>query len=185
MISTNQFKIGMSIELDGILFEILDFQHVKPGKGQAFVRTKLRNLKTDAVIDKTFRAGEKVKLAHLEKRKMQYLYRDGDNFVFMDTSTYDQLSLTKEQVGAAVKYLKENVEVEVDFYQKRPVGLELPVSVELTVIQTTPGLKGDTVSGGTKPATLETGAVVQVPLFVNVGDVIKIDTRTGEYITRM
>ncbi len=185
MISTNQFKIGMSIELDGTLFEILDFQHVKPGKGQAFVRTRLKNLKTDSVTDKTFRAGEKVKLAHLEKRKMQYLYRDEDNFVFMDTSTYEQLSLTKEHVGVAVKYLKENVEVEVEFYEKRPVGLELPVSVELKVVQTTPGLKGDTVSGGSKPATLETGAVVQVPLFINVGDAIKIDTRTGGYITRV
>ena len=185
MISTNQFKIGMSIELDGTLFEILDFQHVKPGKGQAFVRTRLKNLKTDSVTDKTFRAGEKVKLAHLEKRKMQYLYRDEDNFVFMDTSTYEQLSLTKEHVGVAVKYLKENVEVEVEFYEKRSVGLELPVSVELKVVQTTPGLKGDTVSGGSKPATLETGAVVQVPLFINVGDAIKIDTRTGGYITRV
>ncbi|MFZ3062887.1 MAG: elongation factor P [Actinomycetota bacterium] len=185
MISTNQFKIGMSIELDGTLFEILDFQHVKPGKGQAFVRTRLKNLKTDSVTDKTFRAGEKVKLAHLEKRKMQYLYRDEDNFVFMDTSTYEQLSLTKEHVGVAVKYLKENVEVEVEFYEKRPVGLELPVSVELKVVQTTPGLKGDTVSGGSKPATLETGVVVQVPLFINVGDAIKIDTRTGGYITRV
>lgn len=175
----------MSIELDGTLFEILDFQHVKPGKGQAFVRTRLKNLKTDSVTDKTFRAGEKVKLAHLEKRKMQYLYRDEDNFVFMDTSTYEQLSLTKEHVGVAVKYLKENVEVEVEFYEKRPVGLELPVSVELKVVQTTPGLKGDTVSGGSKPATLETGVVVQVPLFINVGDAIKIDTRTGGYITRV
>lgn len=175
----------MSIELDGTLFEIVDFQHVKPGKGQAFVRTRLKNLKTDSVTDKTFRAGEKVKLAHLEKRKMQYLYRDEDNFVFMDTSTYEQLSLTKEHVGVAVKYLKENVEVEVEFYEKRPVGLELPVSVELKVVQTTPGLKGDTVSGGSKPATLETGVVVQVPLFINVGDAIKIDTRTGGYITRV
>lgn len=186
MITTNQLKIGITLELeDGILFEVLDFQHVKPGKGQAFVRTKLKNLKSGAVIDRTFRAGEKVKSAHLERRKMQYLYRDQDNFFVMDSQTYEQLSLTGSQIGEKVKFLKENLEIDILFYNKKPMGLELPVFVTLKVAQTVPGVKGDTVSGGTKPATLETGAQVQVPLFINVGDTVKVDTRTGEYITRV
>lgn len=186
MITTNQLKIGITLELeDGVLFEVLDFQHVKPGKGQAFVRTKLKNLKSGAVIDRTFRAGEKVKSARLERRKMQYLYRDQNNFFFMDSQTYEQISLIASQVGESAKFLKENIELEVLFYDKKPVGLELPVFVTLKVTQTVPGLKGDTVSGSTKPATLETGAQVQVPLFIEVGDTIKIDTRTGEYITRV
>lgn len=186
MITTNQLKIGMSLELeDGVLFEVLDFQHVKPGKGQAFVRTKLKNLKTGALVDRTFRAGEKVKSAHLDRRKLQHLYRDQDNFFFMDSQTYEQISLTGGQIGEKVKFLKENLEIDVLFYSKKPVGVELPVFVTLKVTQTVPGVKGDTVSGGTKPATLETGAQVQVPLFVEVGDVIKIDTRTGQYITRI
>lgn len=184
-ISTNQFKNGMAIELDGTLFFIIEFQHVKPGKGGAFVRTKLKNVKTGAVLDKTFRAGEKVELAHLERRKMQYLYKDNNSYYFMDNQTYEQLSLSAEQLGEVTKYLKENTEVELLMYQNNPIGVEPPLFVELQVTQTDPGVKGDTATAGTKPATLETGAVVQVPLFVQSGDKIKVDTRTNTYITRL
>ena len=185
MISTSQFKTGMTIELDGNLFSIVDFQHVKPGKGGAFVRTKLKNVKTGAVIDRTFRAGEKVELAHIDRRRMQFLYRDPDHYYFMDTQNYEQMALALVQMGDTPSYLKEGAVVEVEMYEGAPIGLELPVAVELEVKQTDPGLRGDTATGGTKPATLETGLVVQVPLFVQVGDVIKVDTRTGEYLTRM
>ncbi|HDP69704.1 MAG TPA: elongation factor P [Actinobacteria bacterium] len=185
MISTNQFKNGMTIELDGELYSIVSFQHVKPGKGGAFVRTKLKNVKTGAAIDKTFRAGEKVEQAHLDGRKMQFLYNDQDMYYFMDLATYEQMLLTKEQLSDAVRYLKENMEIVVSIYEGKPIGVELPIFVELEVKETEPGVKGDTVSGGSKPATLETGAVVQVPLFVDLGDVIKVDTRTGDYIARV
>jgi elongation factor P len=184
-ISTNQFKNGMAIELDGTLFFIDEFQHVKPGKGGAFVRTKLKNVKTGAVLDKTFRAGEKVELAHLERRKMQYLYKDNNNYYFMDNQTYEQLSLSAEQLGEVTKYLKENTEVELLMYENNPIGVEPPLFVELEVTETDPGVRGDTATAGTKPATLETGAVVQVPLFVQIGDKIKVDTRTNSYITRL
>lgn len=184
-ISTNQFKNGMAIELDGTLFFIVEFQHVKPGKGGAFVRTKLKNVKTGAVLDKTFRAGEKVELAHLERRKMQYLYKDNNSYYFMDNQTYEQLSLSAEQLGDVTKYLKENTEVELLLYQNNPIGVEPPLFVELEVTDTDPGVRGDTATAGTKPATLETGAVVQVPLFVQIGDKIKVDTRTNTYITRL
>jgi len=184
-ISTNQFKNGMAIELDGTLFFIVEFQHVKPGKGGAFVRTKLKNVKTGAVLDKTFRAGEKVELAHLERRKMQYLYKDNNNYYFMDNQTYEQLSLSAEQLGEVTKYLKENTEVELLMYENNPIGVEPPLFVELEVTETDPGVRGDTATAGTKPATLETGAVVQVPLFVQIGDKIKVDTRTNSYITRL
>jgi elongation factor P len=184
-ISTNQFKTGMAIQLDDTLFFVTDFQHVKPGKGGAFVRTKLKNVKTGAVLDKTFRAGEKFELAHLEHKKMQYLYKDDSGYWFMDTSSYEQLSLSEEQLGDVMKYVKENMDVDILTYQEKPIGIEPPLFVELEVVETDPGLKGDTATGGTKPATLETGATVQVPLFVNVGDRIKLDTRTDSYITRV
>jgi elongation factor P len=184
-ISTNQFKTGMAIQLDETLFFITDFQHVKPGKGGAFVRTKLKNVKTGAVLDKTFRAGEKFELAHLEHKKMEYLYKDDSGYWFMDTSSYEQLALSQEQLGDVMKYVKENMEVDILTHQEKPIGIEPPLFVELEVTETDPGVKGDTATGGTKPATLETGAAVQVPLFVNVGDRIKIDTRTDTYITRV
>ncbi len=184
MISTNQFKNGMTIEIDGALYAIINFQHVKPGKGGAFVRTKLKNVKTGAVVDKTFRAGEKVEQARLESKKMQFLYNDQEMYHFMDLQNYDQIVLSKEQLAEALLYLKENIEVVVSMYEEKPIGVELPIFVELEVKETEPGVKGDTVSGGNKPATLETGAIVQVPLFINIGDVIKVDTRTGGYITR-
>jgi elongation factor P len=175
----------MCIEVDETLYIIHDFQHVKPGKGQAFVRTKLKNLKTGAVIDKTFRAGEKVELARLDRNKMQYLYSDHNGYVFMDTNTYEQITLSEDLMGDTIKYLKENMIVEVLFHEKTPIGVEPPTFVELKIVQTDPGLRGDTATGGSKPATLETGAVVQVPLFIQVGDIIKVDTRSGEYVTRV
>ena len=185
MISTNQFKNGMAIELNGEIFIILEFQHVKPGKGQAFVRTKLKNLKTGAVISKNFRAGEEVQEAFLDRREMEYLYSDGENYYFMDSQTYEQLALSEEVVGEAAKFLKENTRAVVLFHEGKPVSFELPIFVELEVVRTEPGVKGDTVSGGTKPAELETGAVSQVPLFIKEGDVVKVDTRTGSYVTRV
>jgi len=183
-ISTNQFKNGMAIEIDGRLFFIVEFQHVKPGKGGAFVRTRLKKVKTGAVLDKTFRAGEKFELVHLEHKKMQYLYKDDTGCHFMDNTTYEQLTLTPEQLGNVMNYVKENTDVDVLTHEGVPLGVEAPFFVELEVAETDPGLKGDTATGGTKPATMETGAVVQVPLFVNVGDTLKIDTRTDTYITR-
>ncbi len=184
-VSTNQFKNGMAIELDSQLFFIVDFQHVKPGKGGAFVRTKLKNVRTGAVLDRTFRAGEKFEQAHLEHKKMQFLYKDDTGCHFMDNSTYDQLTLTPEQLGDVMKYVKDNTDVDVLTHDDIPLGVEAPFFVELEVTETDPGLKGDTATGGTKPAILETGAVVQVPLFVNIGDNLKIDTRTDTYITRV
>ncbi len=185
MISTNNFKIGITIELDGIIYTIIDFQHVKPGKGGAFVRTKLKNLKSGAVIDRTFRAGEKVELAHIDRRRMQFLYRDQDHYYFMDTENYEQIFLIPDKLEEATNYLKEGQILEVNMYDGAPIGIELPVSVELVVEEADPGLRGDTATGGTKPAKLETGLVVQVPLFIQVGDTVKVDTRTGEYITRV
>lgn len=185
MISTNQFKTGMAIDIEGTLFFIVDFQHVKPGKGGAFVRTKLKNVKTGAVIDRTFRAGEKFEQAILDHRQMQFLYVESDNFHFMDNESYEQLTLTKEQLGDVMNYTKEGASVDMLMFEGRPIGVESETFVELEVVQTDPGLKGDTASGGTKPATLETGAVVQVPLFLQIGDKIKIDTRTNTYITRV
>ncbi len=184
-ISTNQFKNGMAIELDSRLFFIVEFQHVKPGKGGAFVRTKLKNVKTGAVVDRTFRAGEKFELAHLEHKKMQFLYKDDAGCYFMDNVTYEQITLTAEQLGDVMKYVKENTSVDVLTHDDLPLGVEAPFFVELEVTETDPGLKGDTATAGTKPATLETGAIVQVPLFVNIGDTLKIDTRTDTYITRV
>jgi len=185
MISTNDFKTGVTVEIDGEVFAVVDFQHVKPGKGSAFVRSKLKNVKTGAVVERTFNAGEKMARAHLDRREMQYLYNDGDAFNFMDNQSYDQISISREQLGDAIKYLKENTNVSVLMYQGSLIGVDLPNQVELEVTATDPSIKGDTASGGSKPATVETGAVVQVPFFVEVGDVLLIDTRTGNYIKRV
>ncbi len=186
MISSNDFRPGVSIDLDGDAYVVVDFQHVKPGKGAAFVRTKLKNLRTGGVIERTFDAGEKVPKAHLDRRNMQYLYsEDDDSYIFMDEETFEQQSLNKEQLGAEVKYLKENMVLSVLFYQGNIIGVDFPAQVELTVVETEPGIKGDTASGGTKPATMDTGAVVRVPFFINEGDVLRINTRTGEYIERV
>ncbi len=182
-VSTNDFRKGMKIEVDGAPYAIVDFQHVKPGKGGAFVRTKLKHLRLATVIDKTFRAEEKVPLVNFEEKRMQFLYRD-DRFHFMDLDTYDQISLSEKEVGEAQQFLKENIEVEVLYVDDAPIGIELPNFVDLAVVKTEPGIRGDTASGGSKPATLETGAVVSVPLFINEGDLLRIDTRTGAYISR-
>jgi len=163
----------------------VDFQHVKPGKGGAFVRTKLRNMRSGNVFDRTFRAGERMEMAHVERRPMQYLYRSGSDYVVMDLETYDQMTLGEQQFGDGVRYLKEGLEVAVVMHEGRVIGVELPDTVELQVTQTDPGLRGDTASGGSKPATLETGAVVDVPLFINSGDAIRVDTRSGEYLGRV
>jgi elongation factor P len=186
MYSTAEFKKGLKIELDGVPYAIADFQHVKPGKGGAFVRTKLKSLLTGRVLDQTFRSGEKVKRPDLVERDMQYLYREGDdNFCMMDNQTYEQIMLTAEQVGDALLYLTENMDVSILFFNQQPVAVEVPLFVELEVVQTEPGVKGDTAAGGTKPATLESGLTVQVPLFISEGERIKVDTRTGAYIERV
>jgi len=184
-VSTSQFRNGLKIELDGEPFVMVEFQHVKPGKGGAFVRTKLKNLRSGNVLEKTFRAGERVDTPNLEEREMQYLYQSGDGYCFMDTSTYEQVFLTEPQVGDARNFLQESVTAVVLFHNGVAVGVTLPIFVEIAIAQTEPGVRGDTASGGTKPATLATGAVVQVPFFLNVGDVVKVDTRTGEYIERV
>jgi elongation factor P len=185
MISTNQFRNGAAIRVDGKRFTILYFQHVKPGKGGAFVRTRLRNLDTGAVIEKTFRAGEKVESVRTESRPMTFLYRDGDLFYFMDSETYDQIAIPVEVLGEASGYIVPNGEVSVLSADGEVVSVEPPAHVDLAVAETDPGLKGDTATGGSKPATLETGLVVQVPLFINVGDTVRVDTRTKEYLTRV
>ncbi|AYO30712.1 MAG: elongation factor [Thermoanaerobacteraceae bacterium] len=185
MISTNDLRTGVTVEIDGDVFMIVDFQHVKPGKGAAFVRTKIKNVKTGQVFERTFRAGEKLNRAVIERKTMQYLYQSGDTYYFMDTQTFEQIPLNKDQLGDSIKYLKENMEVMVMFYEGVSIGIELPTFVELQIVETEPGFKGDTATGGSKPATLETGAVVQVPLFINKGDVIRVDTRTGEYLSRV
>jgi elongation factor P len=185
VISTNNFKNGTHIEVDGQVFRILEFQHVKPGKGPAFVRSKLRNVASGAVIDKTFRAGEKLRSIHTEARKMQYLYESGDEVVMMDTSDYDQISLPRSVTGSSLDWIQPNDEVDVLFVDGRPADIQVPSAVELTVTETDPGLRGDSVSGGgNKPATLESGVIVQVPLFVNTGDRVRVDTRTREYVSR-
>lgn len=183
-VSTNDLKNGMTLALDDGLFNVVEFQHVKPGKGGAFVRTKLKNARTGAVLDRTFRADEKLERAMIDKREMQYLYNDGTDYVFMDNETYDQLNVTTESLGDASGYLVESSTAILQMYGDEIVGVELPAAVELTVAETEPGMQGDRVSGARKPATLETGLVVQVPLFVNVGDRLRIDTRSGDYITR-
>ncbi len=185
MISTNDLRTGVTIELDGDVMSVVEFQHVKPGKGAAFVRTRLKNVKTGNVVERTFRAGEKVPRANLEKKEMQYMYGSGDEYHFMDQETYDQVAITAEKLGEATKWLKESMVIEVVMYQGSIIGIDLPNFVELKIVDTPPGVKGDTASGGGKPATLETGAVVSVPFFVNVDDVVRIDTRTGQYLDRV
>ena len=183
-VSTAEFKKGLKIQFDGAPYTIVDFQHVKPGKGGAFVRTKLKHMRLGRVIDNTFRAGEKVELVDFEEKRMQFLYKD-DRYHFMDLDTYDQISLSGEEVGEARDFLKENTEVEILFIESSPVTVELPNFIEIRIAKTDPGIRGDTASGGSKPATLETGAVIQVPLFLNEGDVVKVDTRSGDYLGRV
>jgi elongation factor P len=183
-ISTNDLKNGMALDLPEGLMTVVEFQHVKPGKGGAFVRTKLKNYRTGAVLDRTFRADEKVPLAVIDKRDMQFLYREIDDYVFMDNETYDQLHVSRPAVGDAANYLKEGDSAVLPMYNGEVVGIDLPAAVELAVAETEPGIQGDRVSGARKPATLETGLVVQVPLFVNPGDRVKVDTRSGEYLSR-
>jgi len=183
-ITVNDLKNGMALDLDDGLFEVVEFQHVKPGKGGAFVRTTLKNVRSGAVVDRTFRGGEKVERAMIDKREMQYLYFDGTDYVFMDNETYEQLPVTAASLGDAAKYLKESDTAILQMYGDEIVGVDLPAAVELTVAETEPGIQGDRVSGARKPATLETGLVLQVPLFVNIGDKLRVDTRSGDYITR-
>jgi len=185
MYDTSDFRNGLKIEIDGTPFEIIEFLHVKPGKGGAFVRTKLKNLQTGAVLNKTFRSGEKVGKPDLVDRHMQYLYSQGDELIFMDMETYEQFSIPFEKIEDKAKFLKENMEVDVLYYKNEPISIELPTFVVLEVKETEPGFKGDTATGGTKPAILETGAKINVPLFINVGDRLKIDTRTGQYVERV
>lgn len=185
MVSVNDFKTGLTVELDGGVWVVVDFQHVKPGKGAAFVRSKLKNLKNGSVVEKTFNAGEKVPRARVDRNEMQYLYASGDEYVFMNTETYDQISLSKDQMGEALKYLKENMNITVLQYNEEVLGVDVPNFVELTIAETEPGIKGDTASGASKVATLETGAVIKVPLFINVGEMVRIDTRTGLYMERV
>jgi elongation factor P len=184
-ISTNQFKNGMHVEVDGTVFKLLDFQHVKPGKGGAFVRTKLRRVEDGAVIDRTFRAGEKFRPIRTETRRMQFLYTDGTDAHFMDAESYEQLALPEDQVSESLKWIVPNEEIDLLYVDEAPSDVQVPSAVELTVTETQPGVKGDTASGGgDKPATLESGVVVRVPLFVNEGDRVRVDTRSGEYVSR-
>ena len=185
MISTNDFRSGVVVQLDGDLYSVVQSQHVKRGRGSAYVRAKVRNLKTGAITERTFNAGERVPLAYLERKTMQYLYHQGGQYIVMDSESYEQLSLSADLLGDAVSYLRDNTDVTVVFYEDRPIAVELPNAVELAVVETSPSLKGDTVSGSSKPATLETGLSVQVPFFVNVGDRIRVDTRTGNYLERV
>jgi elongation factor P len=184
-ITTNDLKTGITLQLDNGLFQVVEFQHVKPGKGGAFVRTKLRNVRTGNVLERTFNAGIRVEQAIVERQDMQFLYRDGDDYVFMNTSTYDQLTIPRAHLGDAADYLVEQAVAQIAQYQSQIIGVEIPASVELKVTQTEPGVQGDRVSGARKPALLETGKSVQVPLFVETGDKVKVDTRSGEYITRV
>jgi len=185
MISTNDFRTGVTIEIDGQPWIVVDFQHVKPGKGAAFVRAKIKNVITGAVLERTFNAGEKLPRALIERREAQFLYAVDDDYTLMDNQTYEQITVKRQDIGEGANYLKENMNVVVLSYDNRVIGVEVPNFVELVVVETEPGFKGDTATGGTKLAKLETGATVKVPLFVNVGDVLKVDTRTGTYIERV
>lgn len=184
-VSTTDFRNGLKIEIDKEPYVIVEFQHVKPGKGGAFVRTKLKKLRSGGVIERTFRSGEKVETPELEEKTMQYLYAADKDRYFMDTNSYEQISLSADQLGDGMQYLKENMEIKVLYYNGSPINIEIPMFVELVIAQTDPGVKGDTASGGSKPATLETGAVVKVPLYMNEGEMIKVDTRTGTFIERV
>ena len=184
MISSNDFRNGVTVEMDGDAWQVIDFQHVKPGKGAAFVRAKMKNIRTGSVVEKTFNPGEKMARAHLDNRQMQFLYELDGAYHFMDNENFEQTSMTAEQLGSAKNFLKENMNIGIQFYQGAIMGVELPVAVELRVVETDPGIRGDTATGGTKPAKLETGHVVKVPFFINVGDVLRVDTRTGDYLER-
>jgi translation elongation factor P len=184
MITASEFRNGATFELDNQIFQVVEFQHVKPGKGAAFVRTKLKNIITGATVERTFNPSDKMPKAHIERKDMQYLYNDGDLFYFMDVETYEQLPINQSAIGDAFKFVKENMTVKILSYKNNVFGIEPPTFVELEITHTEPGFKGDTATGATKPATLETGAIVKVPLFVNQGDMIRIDTRTGEYLER-
>ena len=185
MISTSEFRSGARLEVDGTPFYIVEFQHVKPGKGGAFVRTKLKSFKTGNVLDRTFRSGEKFEEPNLEERDMQFLYKSGDEYSFMDTTDYEQFSYQKAQLGDNIDLLKENTVAKIILYHNEPLTMELPIFLELQVVETDPGIRGDTASGGTKPAILETGAVIKVPLYLESGEMIKVDTRTREYVERV
>jgi len=185
MYGTSEFRKGLKIEMEGKPYEIIDFLHVKPGKGGAFVRTKLRNMLNGRVVDRTFRSGEKVDTPDLQERQMQYLYKEVDNYCLKDNETYEQIYLPQDQIGESTLFMVENETVNVVFFNEKPIGIEIPIFVELSVTHTEPGVKGDTASKSTKPATLETGAVMPVPIFINVGDRIKVDTRTGSYVERV
>ena len=185
MVSAGDFRNGVTLEIDGQVVQILEFQHVKPGKGAAFVRTKLKNIVSGGVVEKSFRPTEKFTLAHIERKEYQYLYADGDLYNFMDTETYDQIALSADNVGDSLKFVKENEMVKLCSHNGNVFAIEPPINVELEVTETEPGVKGDTATGATKPAIVETGAKILVPLFVNQGDTVKIDTRTGEYLSRV
>lgn len=185
MISAGDFKNGLTVEIEGNIYQILEFQHVKPGKGAAFVRTKLKNIINGGAVEKTFRPNEKFEQARIDRKDMQYLYQDGDLFNFMDVETYDQIALNEDAIGDSLKFVKENEMVKICSHNGNVFAVEPPLFVELAITETEPGFKGDTAQGATKPATVETGAVVYVPLFVEQGDVLKIDTRTGEYLSRV
>ena len=184
MISTNEFKTNVTVTIDGDAWQVVEFQHVKPGKGAAFVRAKMRNLCTGAVVERTFNAGERMPKARIDRREMQYLYESDGMYVFMDNETFEQTELSKETLGNALNFLKENMDVKIMIYEGRVLAVDLPNTEELTVVETEPGIKGDTATGGSKNATMDTGYVVKVPLFINEGDVLAIDTRTGDYISR-
>lgn len=184
MISSNDFRTGVTIEIDNDVWQVVDFQHVKPGKGAAFVRAKLKNMRTGAVVERTFNAGEKMPKAHVDNRQMQYLYENGGMYVFMDNETYEQIEIGADTLANAINFLKENMTISIMMFQGNIIGVDLPNSVELEVVETDPGIRGDTATGGTKPAKLETGYVVKVPLFINIGDVLRVDTRSGQYIER-
>jgi len=185
MISTNDLRTGVTVEIDGAVWAVLEFQHVKPGKGAAFVRTKMKNVATGAVQERTFNAGEKLNKARVENKEMQFLYVSGDFYTFMDNSTFEQMDLVADQIGDGLKYLIENMNIQIQVFDGKVIGVEMPNFVELTITECEPGVKGDTATAGTKPATLETGAQVKVPFFINEGDKIRIDTRTGEYLSRV
>jgi len=185
MISVNDLRAGNLAEFDGILYRVVSYQHVKPGKGGGFVRLKLKNVEQGTVTDRTLDSWEQVPEPPVEEKEMQYLYKQGDKFIFMDTETYEQLELTEDEVGEGYQWLKEETAIEILFYKERPISVKLPITINLKIVSSEPGIKGDRVSGASKPATLETGATIQVPLFVKEGDIIKVDTRTGEYLERV
>jgi elongation factor P len=185
LISTNDFRTGLTIELDGELYTISDYDHVKPGKGGAFVQTELKNLETGSTVTKRFRSGEKVNQAYIETKVYQFLYQSGEDFVFMDNETYEQITLFEDQLGEATKYLKENQDIKIEFYEEKVIDINLPDFVELAVAQAPPAVKGNTISGGSKVVEMETGAEVKAPLFIEAGDILKVDTRSGEYIERV